>query len=239
MSERRAGIVTGAGSGIGRATALRLARAGWRLALVGRDPSRLSETARLMGTTGADALVLPADLARLDALAAVTDQASAALGRVDALVNCAGACPSGAIASLDAATLAPVFALNAFAPALLVARLWPVFLRQGGGCVVSITSLMAGHPFSGLSAYAASKAALESLTRSIHAEGAALAIRAFSIAPGAVETAMLRGLFDKTQLPASQTLSPDRVAEEVEHCLEHRRDERAGGTIHLAQGRDL
>ena len=91
-------------------------------------------------------------------------------------------------------------------------------------------------PFPGLGVYAASKAALASLTRSLHNEGASHGIRAFSVAPGAVETKMLRQLFSTDQLPTDQTLEPAAVAEVVVGCIRGEREDDRGQTILLPSG---
>ena len=90
---------------------------------------------------------------------------------------------------------------------------------ERAGCVVNITSMAVVDPFPGLAVYAASKAALDSLTRSIHNEGADHGIRAYSVAPGAVETEMLRTIVTEEQLPTEQTLAPAQIAEVVADCI--------------------
>jgi len=231
---KRVVIVTGASSGVGRAVALRLAASGWRVALVGRDPARLERTTADMAGTDDDRIVLPRDLGVLENVHLVVDETLRTWKRLDAIVNSAAVAASSPIQATDPKLLSATFKPNTFAPALLVARAWPVFRAQGGGCVVNISSLLGARPLSGMSIYSASKAALESLTRSIHEEGGARGIRAFCIAMGAVETPMLRKLIGSEPAP-SDTLTPEHVAEEVEHCIEHRRDLQAGTTIVLRQ----
>jgi NAD(P)-dependent dehydrogenase (short-subunit alcohol dehydrogenase family) len=88
-------------------------------------------------------------------------------------------------------------------------------------------------PFPGLAIYAASKAALESLARSIKNEGHAYNIKAFNIAPGAVETLMLRSFIDESALPRDKTLSPEAVATVIADCVTGQRDAENGTTIIL------
>lgn len=216
MSETAAvTIVTGAGSGIGRAVATRLDADGHRLALVGRREAALRGTAGKVG----EALVVPADLADPDAAPHVVEQVVQRWGRVDAIVNNAGVADPAPIEETTTERLRRVFEINVHGPARLITAVWPWFVTQRAGCVVNITSMAVVDPFPGLAVYAASKAALDSLTRSIHNEGADHGIRAYSVAPGAVETEMLRTIVTEEQLPTEQTLAPAQIAEVVADCI--------------------
>ena len=230
-------IVTGAGSGIGRATAIALAAKGHRVALVGRRAARLAETAELIRGAGApdNCMETPADLADPDAIRVVVKSTVGAWGRVDTLVNNAAVCPNHPVGGTNPALLQETFAANFFGAALLVARLWPVFLTQHGGCVVNVSSVSTVDPFPGLSVYAATKAALESLTRSIAIEGRDHGIRAFSLVLGAIETDMLRSIVTEAQYPRSQTLEPQDVAVVVVDCVTGRLDSQSGGVIEVAK----
>ncbi len=222
-------IITGAGSGIGREIALLLAEAGWALTLVGRRAQELAVTAG--GGRGAPTLVVAGDLAVAETVDRVVEATLDRWGRADLLVNNAAAIRLAPIAATTPQLLQEIFAVNAFAPSLLTARLWPVFVRQGGGCVVNVSSMSSVDPFPGLSIYGAAKSALESLTRSIVNEGRAHGIRAFSVVPGCVETPMLRGLWSKEEIPPSQAIPPRRVAQVVVDCALGRRDRVIGRAI--------
>ena len=229
-------IVTGAGSGIGRAVCLRLARAGQRLALVGRTEASLRETQRLIGDVAdnrAETLVITADVAAPQAAHRIADPVLERWGRVDALVNNAGMAPLLPIEQTDHARLVETFQLNVFGPALLIAHLWPVFRTQGGGRIVNVASRAVVDPFPGFFMYAASKAAIDSFTRSIENEGAAAGICAFTVAPGAVETAMLRRAFSQEQVPPDQAADPDDVAAVIAECVLGRRDAERGTCIEI------
>ena len=110
-----------------------------------------------------------------------------------------------------------------------------MFLTQHGGCVVNVSSVSTVDPFPGLSIYAATKAALESLTRSIAIEGRDHGIRAFSLVLGAIETDMLRSIVTEAQYPRSQTLEPQDVAVVVMDCVTGRLDSQSGGVIEVAK----
>src|SRR5437867_2200486 len=201
-------LITGGGSGIGRAAAIALARAGYRVALVGRREEPLRQTAAVL-PNAAEALVLPADLADAGAARSIVERTAAHFGRLDALVNNAGEAPSLPIAAHTPAILDRIYRINAIAPADSIAAAWPIFTRQNSGCIVNISTLGTLDPFPGFFGYAAAKAALNTMTISCAREGAAIGVRAFCIAPGAVETEMFRALVPESAFPRSRTLAPE------------------------------
>lgn len=210
-----------------------LAGRGYALALVGRRREVLEETADGARTP---AVILEADLSSPDAAAGVVDRASDRLGRVDVLVNNAAIAPLRPIDRASPAELSAIFALNAVSPAAMIARAWPIFVRQAssggpGGCIVNVSTIGTIDPFPGFFAYAASKAPLNLMAASCAREGAAQRIRAFSIAPGAVETPMLRAIFDRSAIPPERCLSPDDVARVIVSCIVGERDDENGRTI--------
>jgi NAD(P)-dependent dehydrogenase (short-subunit alcohol dehydrogenase family) len=223
-------IVTGAGSGIGRSVAMLLSRGGYLVVLVGRRRGALEAVAA--GLPGASRIE-PTDIGDARAARAMAARVADALGRVDVLVNNAGLAPLVPIVSTDDATLEAVFRVNALGPAALISELWPVFERRGSGCIVNISSIGSRDPFPGFFAYGASKAALNTMTRSCATEGAAIGVRAFCIAPGAVETPMLRGLFSIDQIPPTACLKPEDVARVALECVEGQRDADNGSVIWL------
>lgn len=230
-------IVTGAGGGIGRALAERLADRGHRLVLVGRTESKLHDTLDIARTHGADAMVVVADLADPDHAARVINETLERFDRVDVLVNCAGVAPLAPIERTTKEILEEAFFINAFGPAHLIIRAWPVFRRQKSGCVVNVSTIGTTDPFPGFFAYAASKSALDSFTRSCAREGRSIGVRAFCVNPGAVETPLLRKNFPEHQLPTEKALRPEAVAEVIVECIEGVRDEEHGRTIALPSPR--
>lgn len=234
-------LVTGGGSGIGLAVARRLWSLGWRVGLVGRTRERLEAAAHEIGG-GAPEI----EVARLAAVAAdmsVAEEAARAVtavcakwGRLDALVNCAGLAEHASIGRTDAAMLERSLRANALGPGCAILRAWEVFTRQRSGCVVNISTMGTVDPFEGFFAYAAGKSALNVMVKSVAKEGAAVGVRAFSIAPGAVETGMLRGLFDESVVPRGVTLAADDVASLVEDCIAGRREGDNGATLAIVRG---
>jgi len=225
-------IVTGAGSGIGRAVAIDLAARGHALTLAGRTESKLQETAAAcVAAGGAAPLVMHGDLADSGLAHSVVDRTLAERGHLDNLVNCAGTAPLVRIQDTTDELLEEVFFHNAFAPAFLIVRAWPHFMERRGGCVINVSSLASSDPFNGFFAYAAAKSAVDSFVRSMHGEGARLGIRAFCINPGAIETPMLRRNFPVSMLPEAKTLPPEAVAHVIADCIEGRREADRGKTI--------
>jgi NAD(P)-dependent dehydrogenase (short-subunit alcohol dehydrogenase family) len=227
-------IVTGAGSGIGRSIARMLAEKGHHVVLVGRTEQKLAEASDELRAIGpGDVMIVPADVADSEQAASVVDQTIERFGRVDNLVNCAGVAPMIPIERTTEETLEQCFSINTFGPALLIVRCWPHFKKQKSGCVVNIGTMGSTDPFTGFFAYAASKSALDSLTRSVAREGRSSGIRSFSVNPGAVETRALRNNFSEKVVPPHNAMHPDVVAKVVVDCIEGQRPDDQGRCIFL------
>lgn len=182
-------IVTGGSSGIGRATAAVLAARGAQVLITGRRARALEETAA--STPGVVGLV--ADVARPEDVARTVATALDRWGRLDVLVNNAGA---GAILPLAEATaerVASIFAVNVVGPSLLAAAALP-HLAATKGAIVNVSSTFGHRPAASLSHYAASKAALEHLTRCWALELAPLGVRVNAVAAGPTESGALTGM---------------------------------------------
>lgn len=233
MTSPRIALITGAGSGIGRAIAQAFSRAGYCLAMVGRRERELRETAAL---TGLPALILASDISTaLSARQAVRDCVKH-FGRLDVLINNAGLGKLAAIPETSDALLEETYRINAFAPAWMTLEAWPVFARQYaetsvGGCIINVSSMASIDPFPGFFAYAGSKVAASIMAASIAKEGAAINLRAFALAPGAVETDMLRAAFDESMISRDQALAPAHIATIALACARGEHDARNGKNI--------
>jgi len=139
-------------------------------------------------------------------------------GRIDLIVNNAGIAPMLSIEQTSIEQFHAVIDTNLSAAFYLSKAVWPIFRRQGGGVIVNVSSLAARDPFPGFAAYGAAKAGLNLLGLSLAREGATIGIRVHTIAPGAVETGLLRSLFSSEQLPAEQALDPAEVAKLIGQC---------------------
>ncbi|KIG16371.1 Dehydrogenase [Enhygromyxa salina] len=233
MSEAPVAIVTGASSGIGRQAAVQLAARGYRVALVGRRQHELEATAQLAAgvAKGAEHRIYVADLGHSERTAALTTAIMADMGRVDVLVNNAGMAQLGPLADgIDEQALRAHVQLNTLSPAIMIATAWPQLVQRPGACIVNITTMSTVDPFPGLFSYALSKAPLNVMTKSCATEGAPN-VRAFGVAPGCVETPMLRGLFDAQTVGTELTVSATDVATLVVECVAGQWDAHNGGVV--------
>jgi NADP-dependent 3-hydroxy acid dehydrogenase YdfG len=206
-------VVTGAGSGVGRATALLLAEAGWRVALVGRRAEALRETAEL---AGAGALVAPCDIRDQAAVEQMAAHVTAQLGdEVAALVNAAGTnTPARTLAALSAEDYHRLIETNMHGAYYCVRAFLPGMRRRRSGTIVNIASI-AGLRASALAgaAYVMSKFGMAGLTQAINAEERANGVRACAIFPGDIDTPLLE-LRPSPPPPEARAhmLQPDDVA---------------------------
>jgi len=179
-------VVTGAGSGIGRATAQAFAAAGADVLAVGRRLAALTETAAEQPSI----VPFTADLRDEGAAPAIVAAALDRWGRLDVLVNNAGVFAAMPLAEATAARIDELVATNVTAPSLLAkAALAP--LREHGGAIINVSSTFGHRPIAGAGHYAATKAAIEQLTRSWALELAPDSVRVNAVAPGPTESGAL------------------------------------------------
>lgn len=211
-----AAVVTGAGSGVGRATALKFAASGWNVALVGRRLQTLAETVRLAPTAVRRRLLcLPCDLGDARAIAAMARTVLSRFGRVDVLVNAAGHnIPLRTLAELSHADYATVMDANVNGALFCVQAFLPAMRAAGAGTIVNIGS-EAGKQASAKSgaAYVVSKFGLTGLTQTINAEERPNGLRACCIFPGDIDTPLL----NKRPVPPSaearaRMMQPEDIA---------------------------
>nr|WP_194923399.1 SDR family oxidoreductase [Catenulispora pinisilvae] len=189
--------VTGAGTGIGRATARAFAAEGARVLAIGRRAEPLDETA-----AGHDRIrPLVADITAGGEPERIVQTVLAMHGRLDVLINNAGIVRGGALGTLAPETIVPQIATNLIAPILLAQAALPA-LEASGGVIVNVSTSVGQRAWPGSSVYAATKTALESLTRSWAVELAPRGIRVLAVAPGAIDT----------PIGEHQGLTPERTA---------------------------
>lgn len=205
--------VAGGGRGIGRATAVRFARDKAKVAVAARTRDDLEHTRRLVESAGGACECHVADLGDETAAAAVVQAVAERYGRLDILVNCAGLAPGATIETLDRDTFDAIARANIKSVYGTCRAAWPVMKAQGEGVMINVSSMASLDPFPGLTAYGAAKAWVNAWTRGLANEGRAVGIRVFGVAPGAVETRMLRELFP--DFPEDQTLAPEDVADVI------------------------
>ena len=185
----RVALVTGGGSGIGAATAMLLARYGADVAIAGRTASTLDETAaRITGETGRRCLAVPADLRDETQVDAMVARVVEELGRVDVLVNNARWGHHAPLSGLATEVYRGEFAINMDTTFFCMRACGVHFIAQGKGSIVNLSSVAGTKGLPGMSAYSASKAAIQIFTRASAAEWGPKGVRVNCVAPGLIAT---------------------------------------------------
>jgi 3-oxoacyl-[acyl-carrier protein] reductase len=182
-------IVTGAGTGIGRATAQLLAQRGAQVVAAGLQPDKLDETVATIVQAGGEALAVHADVSDPEAIEDVARRAQQAFGGADVLVNNAGIYPLGPWHEMEPEQWDEVFQVNVRGYYLLARAVRPQMLARGGGAIVNVASVTFWTGMGLLSAYIASKGAVIGFTRALAREAGVEGIRVNAVAPGAFPTA--------------------------------------------------
>ncbi len=211
-------VVTGGSSGIGAATALMMAEAGARVAIVARDQTKLAETLREITDQGGEARTYSADLSDLDACDAVIDRIEAEMGPVEILVNNAGRSIRRAIAaSYDRFhDFERCMQLNYFGSLRLIMRVLPGMTKRHSGHIINVSSIGVLSNAPRFSAYVSSKAALDAFSRCAAAEFSDTGVRFTTINMPLVRTPMIAPTKMYENVP---TISPDEAAAMVKQAV--------------------
>lgn len=214
-------VVTGAGSGVGRATAIKLVAQGWKVALVGRRSDALAETARLTGAPGW-CLACPCDVGNSADVAAMAKKVAEQLGPVEALVNAAGTnAPKRALEVLSLEDYHAMIAANLHGAYYCTQAFLPGMRARGSGTIVNVVS-DAGKQASPKAgpAYVMSKFGLAGLTQSINAEERGRGIRACALFPGDIDTPLLEKRPVVPDAAArSRMMQPEDIADCAIFCI--------------------
>ena len=218
-------LITGALTGIGRATALAFAREGNRIVVSGRREEAGHALAAELRALSAEAEFLRADVRFEAEVRSVVEQTVERFGRIDVAVNNAGT--EGQLAPIveqTATNYEDTFAVNVLGTLLSLKHEMRVMLAQGAGSIINLSSIAGQVGIAGASVYAASKHAVEGLTKSAALEGAAAGVRVNAVAPGPVATEMLdrfaggseegKASFLST-IPARRAATPDEIAQTI------------------------
>ena len=224
-------IVTGAGSGIGRASAQLFAREGAYVAIIDRDAAGADKTLATLRAAGGDGNVYVGDVGDVDFAAATVDAVVAGHGRLDVLMTAAGFSYGGTVVTTDPADWDAVFRANVGGTWLWARAAVPVMQRQGKGSIVTLASQLAVAGGRGNTAYIAAKGAVISLTRTMAVDFAPDGIRVNAIAPGAIDTPMLRRSFARHADP-----EPVRETSRLRHAMKRfgHAEEVADAALYLA-----
>ena len=220
-SQGRVALVTGASQGIGRACALALASAGAQVALAARNTEKLTAVQAEIVAAGGAASVFALDIASEDSIHACAKAVLAQYGKVEILVNNAGITRDGLMLRMKRADWDAVLSTNLTGAFLLTQALLPAMLKARWGRIVNLTSVVGETGQAGQANYAASKAGLIGLTKSMARELASRSITVNAVAPGYIETPMTEVLNEQqraamlTQVPLGRAGSPEEVAQAV------------------------
>lgn len=232
IQQRKVAIVTGAGRGIGRAVALALAGQGYNLSLAARSEDQLDRVRQMLLRQKVQAIAAPTDVTEPAEVQALVDATTDSLGRVDLLVNVAGAATyKEDITTFSDVDYAAMLDVNFRGVFLTTRAVWPIMKQQGGGVIVNVSSVVARDALPGFAVYGAAKAAVNSFTEATAKAGRKLGIRVMAVAPGYVETSMLRTAFP--DVPAEACLSPAEVADVVTWCATEAAKHCTGQVIYI------
>jgi NADP-dependent 3-hydroxy acid dehydrogenase YdfG len=208
-------LITGAGSGIGKATALAFAQSGIHLALVGRSQEKLAAVAQMAADYGVSAKVYSLDLAQVDEVRQQIETIATDFGAIDILINNAGMGYTGTLANTPLSDWQQVINLNLTSVFQCVQGVLPGMRQRQQGTIVNVVSVAGHQVFPEWGAYCVSKFGLVALSKTLAAEERANGIRVVSISPGSVNTSIwdtetVHANFDRTLM-----LTPETVAQTI------------------------
>jgi NAD(P)-dependent dehydrogenase (short-subunit alcohol dehydrogenase family) len=221
-------LVTGASSGLGRATALALAHAGADIGLFARSANELQQVAGAIERIGRRALAVPIDLANGEQLVAAVAQTVDMFSRVDVLVNAAGTDVPGHVVDLPIDGWDRVLDVNLRAPFILAKAVFPYMQQAGRDTIINISSVAGKRGWANAAAYCASKFGLTGFTLALAAEGKPQGVRACILYPGGMATSWgawssnERQDHEREPQPSTRALPPDRVAALIVWPARHR-----------------
>ena len=216
--EGRVALLTGAGGGIGRVLAKRLAEMGYTLALLGRSEEKLRTAAEYAGT---DALIISGDLTDPAFLQSVIGTVVEKLGQLDVLVNNAGIVFVKNLEQTAYEELDAMFKTNVYAPYMLCRDAIAPLRNSDCATIINIGSVVSHKGYATQSAYAAAKHALMGMTKALAAEVYQEGIRVHILCPGAVNTQMARTI-SRPDIDMNVLIEPEDVADVMEFLLSHR-----------------
>ena len=206
-------LITGASSGIGKATALEFAKAGIDVALIGRSSHKLAAVASAAEATGVKAKAYELDLAAVEQVQEQIQLIASDFGDIDILVNNAGIGYINTLSETPLADWLKVINLNLTSVFQCIVGILPTMRSRANGTIINVASIAGKQPFPGWGAYSVSKAGLIALSKTVAAEERDRGIRVTAICPGAVDTELWDALdsdFDRKAM-----LTPQIVAQSI------------------------
>jgi NADP-dependent 3-hydroxy acid dehydrogenase YdfG len=215
----RTALITGASSGIGKATALAFAKAGINLALVGRDRDKLTAVAQAAEAVGVTAKTYVVDLSKLDRVSAKIAEIAAEHEHLDILINNAGIAYTGSIADSPLSDWQKVIDLNLTSVFQCVQGILPHMRQRKSGSIVNVSSIAGKQVFPNWGIYSVSKFGLMALTQAIATEERANGIRVTAVCPGSVNTPLWDTDTVQADFDRSAMLTPEMVAEGILYAV--------------------
>lgn len=208
-------VVTGGGSGIGRAACRAFSSEGAHVIVANRTVDKGEETVQLIRNAGGSAEYAKVDVTLEDDIKRLIADAVAAHGAIDVLVNNAAVCPQARITDLSLAEWNHILATNLTSVFVGCREVIPHMVRSGGGSIVNVASIHALATLPGHSAYAAAKGGIVAMTRAIALDVAKQNIRVNTVLPGAVHTPMLKGSAKKADTPREEIMKEWNEAQPI------------------------
>lgn len=196
----KSALITGGGTGIGQAIALDFAREGAQVVVAGRRKEKLDETLHLLQQAGCSALALECDVTKAADTQRVVKSAEGAFGKVNVLVNNAGALSVSTVENITEEDWDRVMATNVKGPFLMSRAALPAMRRAGGGSIINVGSVLGIVAIRDRAAYCASKGGVSMLTKAMALDHAQDNIRVNCVCPSIVESDMTRNLFAETEV---------------------------------------
>jgi short-subunit dehydrogenase len=218
-STNRTALITGASSGIGKATALALAKAGINLALVGRSQDKLTAVAQAAMDVGVTAKTYTIDLAQLDRVSAKIATIAADFDNLDILINNAGMAYTGSIGDTPLADWQRVIDLNLTSVFQCIQGILPHMRQRKSGLIVNISSIASKQVFPNWGVYSVSKFGLTALTQAVAGEERANGIRVTTICPGSVNTPLWDTDTVQADFDRSAMLTAEMVAQSILYAV--------------------
>ena len=216
----RVAIITGSGSGIGKATALALAQEGMKIVLCGRTVSKLEETAKLVEEAGGKALIVSGDLRDESYIIRIVDETMEAFGRIDVLINNAGVSLAKPVVDCTAEEFDQIMDTNMKAPFLLCKYSIPHMRKSDCGTIINIASVVGHKGYVNQSLYGASKHAITGFTKVLAKEVQEDGIRVHLLSPGGVYTEMVANV--RPDLDPTYLIKPVDIADIILFLLKSR-----------------
>lgn len=222
-------IITGAGRGIGKATALLLAENQAKVVIVSRTEKEILQVANQIEEMGKETLPIPADVSDQEEVRQIIEKTLNRFGRIDVLINNAGIGLCKSVIDTTPEDWDKVMAVNLKGIFLGSKAVLPIMLKQGAGIIINISSGAGRTGYPGLAAYCASKFGVLGFTESLAQEVAPQGVKVFAVCPGATNTRMYQEMFGNT----ANTLPPEKIAQKIVEIASGKRRLQPGEVVEV------